>query len=78
MGCHNVYLELRPSSEIRPERFGKQNVAIGLLIGFQQRDEKPGQRQAGTVKSVTENIFTFAVFVAQIHASRLEILEVAA
>src|SRR5271156_370073 len=73
-----IVLELSQSSEIRPERFGDENVAVRLLAGFEQGDVEPRQGDAGAVESVAENIFPFAVLVTQIHPARLEILEIAA
>jgi hypothetical protein len=52
-------------------------MTVGLLEGFQQRDEEAGQRHARAVKRVAEDVFSLAVFIAQVNSPGLEILAIA-
>ena len=58
-------------SVIRLEGLGDVDGSVGGLMLLDESDEETGQGGAGSVEGVAEVVFTFGIFVAELHAARL-------
>src|SRR3569623_393391 len=65
-------------AEVAAERFRDADAAVGLLVGLEERDVEPREGCARAVERVTEAVFAVFILVAQVHAPRLIVAEIAA